>query len=396
MSTLRLLMKGDWPDLEQSCAWVLSSSAGAVLSRGEGPPASWPAAASCEVILTADQLLLLRARLPAGRRGRTPAALGYSVEEFLLEEPERYRFLAGALQTDGFTPVLAVAKQRMQRIGQALAQVGRRARWITAESLVAPVFDGQWTLVLEAERGFLMQGPARGFAFDTDEAAAVPVELDLALQQSPGRDVRVYLGPEVRVDAAAWEARLGAKFLPGGSWDPLLVPRGAAPDLAAGEFAGTSSLGRAAPRWLAAGAVVLGIWALAVLGHWGWLSYRSMSLAGAQRAVALAAFPQAPPGPDVLVTAQSQLDQLRRSRGLMGESDLLPLLAEVLDALGRGPQLRRLDYGAGRLELSLSGQGPPPGLEARLRLRGLRAVVRSAAQGGAAEFVLVVLRTRAR
>ncbi len=101
---LRLFIPADWPARQTACEWELVNAAGARLQLGCSEPRHWPPADSLELILSAEQCLLVKTALPKGARA-----------EWLFEHGTE-------LGIARFRPLVFARSQ-------SGARDGRRARW---------------------------------------------------------------------------------------------------------------------------------------------------------------------------------------------------------------------------------------------------------------------------
>lgn len=386
---LRIFVTGDWPARTTVSEWALYDAKGHLLQRGSSEPRHWPAAEDCELVLSADQCLTLEVKLPKGVKAEVKGGvtggstgtggsdlLAYAVEERLVGDVENEHIVAGKTRPDGQTPVWIVGRGRLRTLLAALRQLGRSPRRVVSELQLAPLAPGRWAVCLRGHGGLVRLGSEAGFGFD-DARLEPPVALRLALRAARKADnapesIDLYCAQGVEVDAAAWRAWQGALGVPirrAGEYAWRNVPAGAARNLLVGEFA---PQGERAAAWaafkpaLTLGAAALALYALFSIGDWIWLEHKASSLRMQTVEVFRAAFPQFQTIVDPSLQMQRLYDQLKRERGQLGESDFLPLLAAVSEALAGQGRYRSISYEEGRLELTIA----LPDASAAERLRG--------------------------
>jgi general secretion pathway protein L len=411
MSTLlRLFIAGDWPAHATASEWALYDTKRQLLQRGSSEPRHWPAAVECELVLSAEQCLTLEAKLPkgwksgervgmkGGVKGHATAGAGsgdvlaYAVEERLVDDVEHEHFVAGKTRADGQTPVWVVGRGRLRAVLTALQQLGRAPRRAFSELQFAPLTPGRWSACLRGSDGFVRTGSEAGFALD-DVRSAPPVMLGLALQAArkagtaPG-SIDVYCAQGIDFDVTAWQGALGIPVRLAGEYAWRNASAETARNLLVGEFAPAGEQGAAWTAFkpaLAIGASALVVYLVFSIGDWIWLDHTAGGLRMRALEVFRAAFPQVQTVVDPSLQMQRLYDQLKRERGQLGESDFLPLLATVSDALAGEGRYRSIGYEDGRLELTvaLPDADAVERLRDALARRGLAPTLRESRPAGA-------------
>ena len=399
--TLRLYLPGEWPSAEPACEWALLNAQGVPLQRGKSEPRHWPAAETCEVVLTAEQCLVLQAQLPKGARARAPEVISYALEEQLIGETETEHFVVGDAPADQPTPVWVITRNRLRTILAAFNTLERPPQRIISEIQLAPLTSGNWSVCLRADNaiGFLRLGTEAGSAFDLADPGMPPVELQLAVDAARQNDrlplhidvhsARSKASPFDQNTAQAWETRLGVSVRLAGEYNWRDIPAREARNFLTGEFAPPRSAhagwGSFKPAlWLALATVL--VYTLFSLGEWFWLEGQSQDLRQQMLESFRAAYPQAQNIVDPPLQMQRLSDQLHRARGQLGSTDFLPLLAATSEALGSQGQVRNLGYEDGRLEITvlLTDTATQERLHKALTSRGLAVTLRDSrpATGG--------------
>lgn len=397
---LRLFITAEWPTQRAACEWALVSASGAQLQRGCSEPRHWPQAESCELILGAEQCLLLHARLPKGSRARTPEVVAYSLEDQLIGETDAELFVIGedtAANTnanDGTgnsmpgattTPVWVIARARLRALLAALQPLGRRPVRIVSEIQLAPLQAG-WSVCLRTDmdvasgtngtnganslpHGFARLAAEDGFSFDLENLASPPIELQLALQAarkagSVPPSIEVYATQGMAFDAetaSAWQSALGLPVHLAGEYAWRNCSIKDARNLLVGEFSPPrkpqDGWGNLRPA-LIIGFATLFIYAGFSFGEWAWLDHQRKNLQQEMTSTFRATFPQVQAVVDPPLQMQRLHDQLRRERGQLGATDFLPLLAAASEITGGQGKLRSIGFEDGRLELTLIMKSP--------------------------------------
>jgi type II secretion system protein L len=217
--------------------------------------------------------------------------------------------------------------------------------------------------------------------------------LRLALQAarkagSAPESIDILCAQGVEIDVAAWQTVLGVPARPAGEYAWRGVPAGAMRNLLVGEFAPQGERGAA---WMAfrpalvLGAVGLLLYAVFSVGEWIWLDHKAANLRTQAVEAFRVAFPQVQTIVDPSLQMQRLYDELRRERGQLGESDFLPMLAAVSEALAAQGRYRSMSYEDGRLEFTVALPDAPAAERLRdaLARRGLAPTLRESRPAGA-------------
>ena len=406
--TLRILVTAAWPAEEAACEWALLNAQGLPLQRGKSEPRHWPMADHCEVVLSAEQCLVLKAQLPKGARARPSEVIAYALEEQLINDADHEHFVLGDTADGSHTAVWVVAKARLKALQSALGALERPVLRVISELQLAPLSSGHWSVCLRSDNstGFARLGPEQGFAFDLPDSRQPPLELSLALSaarqndQAPlGIDLHSARSKGSQIDPealSAWQTSLGLPVRLAGEYQWREASSRETRNLLSGEFApprpAHAGWGSFKPA-LALGLGALALYSLFSFGEWFWLSQQSEQLHQQMTDSFRAAYPQAQTIVDPPLQMQRLNDQLRRARGQLGSTDFLPLLAATSEAIGPQGRLKNLGYEDGRLELTLqlADAGAAERIHKTLGSRGLGATLRDsrpAAGGIEAVFAL--------
>jgi general secretion pathway protein L len=347
------------------CAWVLIN--GRQSAPGEGALAQLPRGTErVQLVIPAAQVLITRANLPQGARGRAGPVLAFAVEEATAAEPEANQVSwLGAVsdRADSADALAVLDKQGLRRWRDALEAVGLRAYDVHPEILLLPRSSGQWSLAWDGSDGFVRTGEFEGAATDGGDHATPPLALRMMLEEAELRGARpeaiaVYvIAPAVSPDLKLWEAALGVPLQLLGSWDWRTAPAPAGAGLTQERRrwrVSPAMLSRLRPAaWIVGAALAL---------HGVALSTDWMLLAGEQRAVRAqmekrfrGVFPDAVAVVDPALQMRRQLAVARHRAGLPDGGDFAPMIEKAaigLKALPAGA-LRTVSYESGRMSLHL-------------------------------------------
>lgn len=391
MTILRLRIDTGWPAQATKCEWALYDSSGTLTERGASEPQHWPQSEACELVLSADQCLAVAAQLPKGVRRDDEKVVGYAIEEHLLGDIQDEHVVAGARGSDGRTVVWVIAKARFTALMTALKQLGRTPRHAYSEIELAPVADSAWTVAMHGAKGYVRLPTQAGFSFEAT-GREPPAEILLAVQSARAAGelpaaIDVYCTHDAPFDADAWHAMLGVQVRRAGDYAWPMWPARGATNLLVGGFAPPRSRHAAWAPFrpaLVTGAAALVLYTAFSLGEWAWLTHRTGQLRAQTLEIFRGAFPQVQTIVDPVLQMQRLYEPLMRERGRMGESDFLPLLDAVSEALGPSAHYRSLGYEDGRLEFTviLKDSRAPERLHAALARRGLRLTLQDSRQTG--------------
>lgn len=376
---LRLYLQGGWPRQGGSCPWVLLTPDMRVVERGAGEARDWPPSDECEAIVTADQVSWLSVSLPEKLGRDANQIIAYALEEKLLEPPETMHFVVPGSAGQGRTSAIAIGRQRMKEILDAVSAAGRRLDRLFAELQLAPLSAGQWALYRFGESAFLRTGAQLGLAIDWADTAP-PDALMLALAHARARGelpdrlvVATHAAPAPDLDA--WSSTLGVPVTAGARFDPLVASTAGASNLLTGSFAPPGKTGFVG-RYLRISAVAL---LLAGVGHtllsladWVWLARQSANL----REEATTIYREAIPGSNApLLNPSLQLQRevagALRQRGRVGGDDMLTMLALLANELPPETRIQRIQFDRASLEIVAVLPGDSVRrIDAALRIRG--------------------------
>lgn len=313
-------------------------------------------------IAAAGTVLLTRVDAPKRNRSKYLSALPNVIEETVCREAENIHVAPGPWPQAGLLPVAVVDKGWMTAALSKLTGSGAKPTSMIIETLMAPVMDGNWSVVIGADQCFVRTSGFDGMALDIPEENSPPQALAMLMEQARADGlepdtITVYHDnswPGLRLDD--WMNTLGVGIESAGVWDWA----GAAPEmeeetieLLQGAFAPVGAGDWS--RWLipaaaAIVAIILNIGAITMdLNH-------KIKEEAALRQRIEESFRQTL-GDVVMADAQWQLKQylqtMRWRAGMGGDPGLDGLLALAADPLAQSAKLKSLEYSAGELRLTL-------------------------------------------
>ncbi|MES9946469.1 MAG: type II secretion system protein GspL [Candidatus Thiodiazotropha sp.] len=132
------------------------------------------------VIIPATELLITEVRIPTKNRQRLIQAIPFSLENELTEDIAQLHFAAGNMNKENITPVLVIAKQRLEHWLGMLETAGIQPIGIYVDLLSLPHESEAWTLYQDNHILNVRTNGETGFSVDAINGEAT---LRLALQQ---------------------------------------------------------------------------------------------------------------------------------------------------------------------------------------------------------------------
>lgn len=313
------------------------------------------------VYIPAEDVLLTRVRLPAGRRSQLLDALPYALEDDLIEDVDQLHCALGPKLGDQAFVAAVIRKSRLEAWLARLQAAGIQPRRMLPDALLLPWQPGHWSLACEAGRAFLRCDHSLAWAC---QAAMLPALLDRQLvRDPPPARIDVYGCDEPELQAVC--ARHGVTTVSHASSQAVELPAlalqaglpGSELNLLQGAYAPRSRTRQRLRPWYASAALAAGLLLLVLAGR----TYENYRLQEQNRQLAQRieqVFRQAFPEVKRVVNPRAQMrHRLARLRGEAGAADqgFVELLARVAPVMSqtRGLQLQTLRYQNGRLDLQL-------------------------------------------
>lgn len=389
---LRVYVSRSWLT-QAKTLWALLAPDGSLLQEGDSDPTHWPAADDCEAIISGDQAVWQRVRLPEGLpRGEYARVLANALEEKLIEEPDRQHLTVTGRQ-DGEIGVLVVARKRLRDIVARFVSLGRPLSRAYSELQTSPFGVDDWHLAIMDDSAILRRHAEDGVSLDVGHdggppplIATIAASTGGAGKLAPALTVHASAGSGAP-DIGAWAAAIGLAVRLGTPYR-WYATTGKPVSLLHGEFVPAHRhrawLGRIRPAlWLAAAAVAADILLSTI--QVGWLRYQLSDSRQHMMSMFQSAFPNTPAvAPAVQV--KRQLDRLRSPLGLLRTDDVLVLLAGLADSMeanGRD-RIQRLRFEDGALEVTLASASgvDSAALGRQLDIRGFSVTPKTVDDGG--------------
>ena len=344
--------------------WSLREARRGIAQTGTSRLAQMPRADDVELILPASRVTLLQTKLPtSGSAAVKPAVLRYAVEDQVMADPDTLGVANLGAHDDG-VGVAVFDRAWLMSVLSACKAANLRVRSAFAETLLAPLREASWTVVLDDGHGFLRQRDDVGLSFDGASASSPPMAIKLACDEArrhavmPGTLVVYTREGTPAPDFGAWQESLQVRVESGGAWSPLdaAAVKDGSINLLQFEFAPSSFRSEWLPR-LRPAAYLAGAILLLQIGANGldWLMLRQEKtrLTESMNARYKATFPEARAVVDASRQMQTRLAGLRTAAGRGGPSDLVPMIARIGAPLDRAVRVSVLDYRPGLLKLDL-------------------------------------------
>ena len=401
MSLLRI--RSPLSDAPQLWAWALVEN-GAEPLTGEGTLAQMPAqlpgrAEQIQLLVPAEQVLIMRVRLPSGRR--SGSLLAYAAEENTASEPDANE--VSRLGSAGDADVLAVVDRALtEKWKEALGSVGIHDYSVICESLMLPLPANRWSCVWDGRQGFVRTGKFEGAATDCGDRDSPPLSLCLLVEAAKERNelpagIDLHLtAPEALPDIEAWQRALGVKIFPAERWDWRRAPPDAGVSLSREHRRWRSLAGmltRLRPAaWLVG--IALAIHGAALVIDWARLAAEQRSLRTQMESRFRSVFPDAVAVADPALQMRRKLAEARHGANRPDDGDFTAMTAKVALALKALPSgaLHVVSYESGRmtLEFVADDQSLPARIAAQLAQAGLAVAALPTAGAGRRTVTMTV------
>jgi len=334
--------------------WLLVDSEGQVktpVQAGAPAPAVAAGARRIVVLVPADDVTLLEARVP-GNRQRVLRAIPFALEEQLASDVDDLHFAVGKTLGEDRYPVAVVERSQMDAWAEQLLAHGISAHQWVPEVLALPRTDG-WDILPEGERILVRSGDFSGFACDRDNLP-VMVSLLAGDDQLPGH-ARVHaaepldmIGVELELDDTH---RPALEIFAAGWWQGPVI------DLLQGAYSRRAEWGRLLRPWKTTAALLLAAVLLAGVStglNYYRLSQQTARLSADIEALYKKTFPNARRIVNPRAQMEQQLKQLQRRAG-GGDISFLGMFAETANVVraAQGISVQGASYRDGRLDLDL-------------------------------------------
>lgn len=340
MATL-LLRIPDLPrfDAATPAVWTLLDNAGSAIAEGQGALSVAPQADRVVAVAPVGHLLFIETPLPAVSLPKRNALLRYAIEDKLTIDPSTVHAVVLGKSDTTQHVVAAIDRTWLVAVLQWLKTGG-----ITPDSLISsaagiPTAPNEWAVALQGTHGCAKRADGFVYNLDIGSGREPPFGLTLALkeaaerQRAPAALTLMTTQPDAAL-AAQWQSTLGlpvkaATLL---SDTALLLQASRSSNLLTAEFAPRE----AGDKWIAMLKPALITLALMIALHTGFtlldswrLNRERIALEQEMIAIFKGTFPAAQAIVDPPLQMQRNLQQLKRDRGMVADSDAQMLIARL-------------------------------------------------------------------
>ena len=366
LTTLRIFFQADGS--AQTSPWVLFDAEGHVLRKGEDDLQHMPLADQTDIVVPAEWVSLIPAKLPAGNRKRIQEALPYLVEDHLIASPEQMHVVI-AVQLNATDAILAsIDKQQLKKLLADVQASHIDLQRVIPATLIPPFHDNTWVVVYDAQTSFLRTGLNSGFALEIESLAEAPIALSLAIEQAKSalqspNEIVVYgrQAKDLSPHLANWSKQLGVNIsLNNDDWKT--APPSEGMNFLQGAFAVSHGawawVQQAKPGFI----LLIGILAVSIIGSsidWARHATEKRQLDSQMVSLFKRTFPEAGNVVNAPLQMQRKLAELQHATGDADSADFLPLLARISTEVGNLSQVNAMDYLDGKLILAMQASDAP-------------------------------------
>jgi general secretion pathway protein L len=318
------------------------------------------------VLIPASEILITQVKIPTRNHQRLLQAIPFSLETELTQDIEQLHFAAGATDSDNRTPVLIIARQKLENWLSLLQSAGLEPVGLYADLLCLPWSPNSWTLYQDEQILLAHTGPFQGFCADRESALEM---LQFALQQageSAPQQLILYRSAQNETSASLDFTQSGCEVVETTLESPIQLTSLLADNLSEkrqinllqGEYQKLDKLTLQWKRWLPAAllavAVLFSSLTLNVIDYYRYQA-QSSDLDGRIRQVFRQAFPDIKRVVDPKVQMEQQL-KLMRSGQAGGSAQFLSLFIPTASVLKESPNttLEGVSFRDGQLDLQLT------------------------------------------
>ncbi|VAX20663.1 hypothetical protein MNBD_NITROSPINAE01-590 [hydrothermal vent metagenome] len=298
-------------------------------------------------------------------------ALRFVVEEESADDPEKLHVApADDYLPDGRLPVAIIDRQWLAKTLDLLAEKEIFPEAIRVETLLLPIEESGISILWNGKDGFMRTGQFTGGALDTGTASHPPQALKLAIaeaiaQKSAPEKITLYLANGTPPpNTALWTLDLGTLLeIKQEKWNmgesaTNVKERGI--NLLQGDIVPAHQMQRAAQQGRLTVSLIL-IIGLAYLGYvftdWMFLKMEAEKLNGQMHDTFKTAFPKAKSIVDPPLQMRRNLAELRWRAGGKDDSDLIPMLATITQAIAQTAKIAGFEYDKGIVKIELVTTG---------------------------------------
>ncbi|MET0051095.1 MAG: type II secretion system protein GspL [Candidatus Thiodiazotropha sp.] len=347
------------------------------------------------MLIPASEVLLTQVRIPTRNRQRLLQAIPFSLENELTEDIDELHFAAGSIDAEQITPVMVIARQRLDDWLSRFEEVGLEPMGLFADLTCLPRQEKTWNLYQDEHCLLVQTQLNQGFSVDIMNAESV---LDMALQQAqenaPEKLIVHHLEavePMAKLENIAADCEIIFQPIPSRSQLTALLASNLNEktqiNLLQGEYLRVDKMTLQWKRWLPAaalGAVFAGLSMATTVKDYYTYEQQSKSLDQEIRTTFQQAFPDIKRIVDPRVQMEQQLKALQGSGA--GFTQFATLFVPAAEIVKKAPNttLESISFRDGQLDLQLTIkelQALEP-LKNQLQAAGLNVEIRSANASG--------------
>ncbi len=361
MKILKIYLNQEWQQETHACPWALCEQNGTLLQSGSNKLSELPSGHHCVAILSAESVLQITIKQPAGSRRQWLAALPFIAEEHSMRDPAENHVVPGKARKDGQLTLYILDKSWLKKLITSCQQAGVQLRQMVCETQLLTLQENTWGAVWHGSHGFVRCNQEYGIALDSGDIDQPPLALSLLLKAShtiPPQKLIIH--PTLNSpEAPQWHGlNLPTEIAPANwDWRRSAIDEESI-NLLWGEFSPQTRLSEIWPKFkplckVAAAALALHLLALNV--QWLIMASEQQQLKQSMEQDFRAAFGES----SVLVNAPLQMQRnlatLRHQAGESDPGDLLSLLDHSSAILSTLPKatIQAINYEPGRLDLQL-------------------------------------------
>jgi general secretion pathway protein L len=301
------------------------------------------------VLVPGTDVLLAEPVLPLKSGAKLAQVVPFALEEQLAADVEDMHFAVGKRESRPGTPVVAVARARMDEWVATLQAAGLATDTIYAETSVLPSVTGAVAVLIDGKRLYVRRENHPGTVIEV-EPLIEALQMALASGEESREHVTIFVSEEdyerereLLEGLREFTASLQLKLLPDGPL-PLLasnIPKSGAVNLLQGPYAAKTKLNISFAPWRYA-AILAAVFIAAHVGVKTYQYFHYKNVESQLDAQIAEVFQQAIPGapvPDPLEARRQVEGVLGQLRGTGPTSGMLTTLAMLSEAMAQAPNI---------------------------------------------------------
>jgi general secretion pathway protein L len=347
-------------------SWIIMGGASPQMAEGTlEEAANLAKGRRTQVFIPSTELLITEVKIPTKNRQRLIQAAPFSLENELTEDVSQLHFAAGNIGSDNVTPVIVIARQRLDHWLETLETAGIEPIAIYADLLSLPYESGAWILYQNNQFLNVRTDSERGFSADSINGEAT---LRLALQQEserPPDKITLYQSPDceepIDLERLVGDYEIDVRHLDSHAKLTALLAENLVEkqqiNLLQGDYLRVDKMTLQWKRWLPAAvlfALFIGITLIMNIQQYRQLEQQNVALDQQIRKVFQQAFPDVKRIVDPKVQMEQKLKSLR-SGGTGNSMQFTSLFVPAATVIKSSPDttLENINFRDGKLDLQL-------------------------------------------